>query len=174
MTPNKHEVVPFVGVLVHQCIPRDRILSFLSSLPFQIDRSSEDVPFDHTDYYQEEMGDPLRRWWVTLKTQWLESNLAKKKRAFMEYEQSAAEQFSVSERPINLDPGYVRGNQVVLASTKYVAHRVCIGNGMYAELTLLFEEGEYRPLPWTYPDYRGSVPHRFFEGARERYHREID
>ncbi len=24
---------------------------------------------------------------------------------------------------------------------------------MFADLTLVFRNGEYRPLPWTYPDY---------------------
>lgn len=174
MPSEDQEVVPFVGVLVNQDIQRERMASFLSKFPFEIDRSSEAIPFDHTDYYRDEMGADLRRWWFTLHTSWLETDLARKKRTFLEYEQSAAEQFSVSERPVNLDPGYVRGNQVVLASTKYVAHRLCIGNNMYAELTLLYEEGEYQPMPWTYPDYRGTVPHRFFRGVRKRYHRELD
>lgn len=174
MRPDDQEVVPFVGVLVNQDISPERIASFLSKRPFEIGSSSDVIPFDHTDYYRDEMGVDLRRWWFTLNTSWLETDLAEKKHTFIEYEEFAAEQFSVSERPVNLDPGYVRGNQVVLASTKYVAHRLCIGRGMYAELTLLYEEGEYQPMPWTYPDYRGAVPHRFFRGVRNRYHREID
>lgn len=174
MPPEEQEVVPFVGALVNQEISPEHISSFLSSCPFEVDRRSEAIPFDHTDYYKEEMGENLRRWWFTLASSWSQTDLAEKKRTFNEFEQSAAEQFSVSERPVNLDPGYVRGNQVVLASTKYVAHRLCIGRNMYAELTLLFEEGEYHAMPWTYPDYRGSVPHEFFRAARDRYLRELE
>jgi hypothetical protein len=57
-------------------------------------------------------------------------------------------------RRANLDPGLVTIESLVLASTKYSGHRICIGPGLYAETTLLFQKGEYRPLEWTYQDFR--------------------
>ena len=65
-------------------------------------------------------------------------------------------------RTVNIDPGLLSEESLVLATTKASGHRVAIATGLWAEVTLRFERGEYRPLPWTYPDYRkaggGGVP----------------
>ena len=42
----------------------------------------------------------------------------------------------------------------MLASTKPSAHRVPLASGIYAEVELLYERGAFRPVEWTYPDYR--------------------
>jgi hypothetical protein len=42
----------------------------------------------------------------------------------------------------------------VLATTKESSHRVPLASGIWAEVTLLFEKGSFRPVEWTYPDYR--------------------
>jgi hypothetical protein len=55
---------------------------------------------------------------------------------------------------VNIDPGYVALEHVVLATTKGYAHRIFLRSGIYADLTLVFENGSYRGLPWTYPDYQ--------------------
>jgi len=55
---------------------------------------------------------------------------------------------------------------LVLATTKDRAHRICLHEGIHAEVTLLYERGGFRPLPWTYPDYRSAEVRSFFERAR--------
>lgn len=57
------------------------------------------------------------------------------------------------KRTINLDSGYVHHTQFVLASTKPQGNRIYIGKGIYAEVTLYFAEGAYKPLKYTYPNY---------------------
>ncbi len=162
-------VVPFTGIISHRELSREKVREELAFLPYRIELTSSVVPFDHTDYYADEMGDDLQRWWVGFGSTWKETDLAEKKREFSAHEEELNEKYGVSDRPVNLDPGYVRGNQVVLASTKYVAHRICIGMSMYAELTLLYENGEFQALPWTYPDYRVTESTSFFRQLRERY-----
>jgi hypothetical protein len=39
---------------------------------------------------------------------------------------------------------------------------------MYAEVTLIFDKGEWRPLPYTYPDYRQPQYFDFFAQVRGR------
>ena len=57
-------------------------------------------------------------------------------------------------RRVNLDPGLLFPGRLILATTKDRAHRIPLRDGIFAELTLLYEKGGWKPLPWTYPDYR--------------------
>ena len=59
-------------------------------------------------------------------------------------------------RKVNLDPGLLSLPRFVLATTKDNAHRIPLEGGIYAEITLLFGKGTFRPLPWTYPDFRSE------------------
>ena len=72
-------------------------------------------------------------------------------------------------RPINLDPGYLNAGKWVLATTKDQAHRLYLGDGIYAEVTLRYEHGEFVPWPWTYPNYARNDYRRFFNDARAEY-----
>ena len=60
------------------------------------------------------------------------------------------------KRNINIDPGLLTSGSLVLSSTKYSPHRIPIGPGIFAETTLLYEKGIYKPLPWTYLDYKNE------------------
>jgi hypothetical protein len=57
------------------------------------------------------------------------------------------------KRTVNLDPGMLGSARFCLATTKDHAHRIPLSDGIYAELTLIFEHGEFNALPWTYPDW---------------------
>ena len=48
---------------------------------------------------------------------------------------------------------------------------VCIylRDGIFAEVTLFFRDGEFRPWPWTYADYREDSVQTFLLQAREYY-----
>ena len=69
-------------------------------------------------------------------------------------------------RPINIDPGYVTPAKLVLATTKDRAHRIYLGRGIYAEVTLTYAKKAFQSMPWTYPDYRSEPYRRFFEQVR--------
>jgi hypothetical protein len=70
------------------------------------------------------------------------------------------ERFSLGgRRPVNLDPGYVAKERLVLATGKNYTHRLYLEHGIYGDLTLLYSRGGFQPLPWSYPDYaQGEVP----------------
>jgi hypothetical protein len=57
----------------------------------------------------------------------------------------------------------------VLASGKNFSHRVYIGSGIYADLTLIYQKGSFQKLPWTYPDYGDDRMLNFLEQVRNKY-----
>jgi hypothetical protein len=68
---------------------------------------------------------------------------------------------------VNIDPGYLTLSKVVLATTKDYSHRLYLRDGIYAEVTLHYEAGAWRPWPWTYRDYASGQYLDFFERVRE-------
>jgi hypothetical protein len=44
-------------------------------------------------------------------------------------------------------------DKLVLATTKDYSHRIYLGQGIYAEVTLKHRQGAFQPWDWTYPDY---------------------
>ena len=134
------------------------------------DRVSPWLPFDFTDYYQEEMGNPLKRRLISFIRPVAQDALPDVKMATNEMEA----RFSVDgRRRVNIDPGYLTLERFILATGKNFTHRVYLSRGIYADLTLLFTGGRFVPLDWTYPDYASEPIRSFLGEARERYRLEL-
>lgn len=131
-----------------------------------IDFESELLPFDHTDYYTPEFGPALQRRIVTFERLVSPADLPTIKRQTNELEWAWAHE---DRRLVNIDPGYISLGKLVLASTKDHAHRLYLDQGVYAEGTLTYQQGHFRPWPWTYPDYASPPYCAMFERIRERY-----
>jgi len=116
-----------------------------------IDFTSKIIPFDYTGYYHDELGDGLKRKFISVKRLIAPEKLADIKLLTNKIENK----FSFhKKRRINIDPGYVSGGKLVLATTKDYGHRVYLGKGIFAEVTLFYQDGTFNPWPWTYPDYK--------------------
>jgi len=76
----------------------------------------------------------------------------------------------VGKRRVNLDPGLLSAERLVLATGKNYTHRIYLRDGIYADLTLLYEKGAYRTLPWTYPDYQDPSLLHFLGALRQKLH----
>jgi len=125
-------------------------------------------PFDQTDYYTPTMGPGLVKVFWAFERPFDPAGLAGVKLAANRWEQEYAEQGAHPEpRPLNLDPGYLTPAKLVLASTKDFAHRIYLGRGIYAEITLFYRRGRWEGHEWTFPDYRREEYHRFFSQCRE-------
>lgn len=113
-------------------------------------------PFSATDYYSREMGDNLQRCLASFLHLASAAHLADWK-AFTNL---LEKRFSLGgRRLVNLDPGYVARERLVLATGKNYAHRVYLSQGIYGDLTLLAGRGGFQALSWTYPDYaQGPLP----------------
>lgn len=126
--------------------------------------------FDMSGYYEAEMGQGLAKGLVWLGDPIDPERLAGRKRQTLAFERQRAVEGDAGalRRTVNVDPGLLSEESLVLATTKASGHRVAIGTGLWAEVTLRFERGEYRPLPWTYPDYRGPEVGEFLLEVRRR------
>ncbi len=124
-------------------------------------------PFALTDYYAEEMGADLSRWFVSFSRLISQHEIAEIKHETDKIEAGIAAGGWPVARPVNLDPGYVTLGKLVLATTKDHAHRVAVGPDMYAEVTLAYTAGRFEPREWTYPDYRQESYLDFFARVRE-------
>ncbi|MFO0838238.1 MAG: DUF4416 family protein [Phycisphaerae bacterium] len=127
-------------------------------------------PFDQTDYYLAEMGPDVQRQFLAFERPIRPEDLSEIKLVTNALELEIAEQAQSPDipRPVNIDPGYLDLGKLVLATTKDRAHRVYLGAGIYAEVTLQFFDGVWQVQPWTYPDYRLPSCHAFFDQARTR------
>ena len=132
-----------------------------------VDCESAILHFDFTDYYAAEMGKSLMRKWAAFRDLKARGYLARAKRATVALEEDLAR---AKRRTVNIDPGYVDNAQVVLATAKNFSHRIYIGMGYYAEVTLIYSGGGFKPLEWTYPDYRSDAGLEFFHRVRSVYH----
>ncbi len=124
------------------------------------------LPFDYTSYYEAEMGTPLFRRMLSFETLISQDSLAGIKRITNEIEKLYSED---EKRKINIDPGYLLHERFVLATGKNYTHRIYIGQNIYADLTLIYQQGDFRTLPWTYPDYADEKMLNFLRLVRARY-----
>jgi hypothetical protein len=129
---------------------------------------SEPFPFWQTDYYAATMGTGLQKVFWAFHRPFDPALLADAKRIAGEWEADCVREFDFAEpRPLNLDPGYLSEAKLVLASTKDHWHRVYLRDGIFAEVTLHFQDRDWRSHPWTYPDYRQPEYHEFFSRCRQ-------
>ncbi len=134
-----------------------------------IDLTSNAWPFEKTDYYKHQTGGHILRQFVSIEKLIDPGGLAAIKHLTNRIEQDLAAKSALDlPRPVNLDPGIVEPSKLVLATTKNYSHRIYIGQKMYAEVTLVFDKGCWRSLPYTYPDYRQQCYFDFFDKVRTR------
>jgi len=136
----------------------------LAELFGQIDLVSEDFNFDFTHYYDEEMGRGLIRRFASFERLIMPDEIARIKCQCNDIEQTFAVE---GNRRVNLDPGYISESKLVLASTKDFAHRIYLGSGIYAEITLSFVRGKWVSHPYTFPDYASGIYNEFFTRVRK-------
>ena len=124
------------------------------------------MPFDQTTYYEPEMGQPLFRRMLAFKNMIHQSQLAEIKLGTNKIESL----FVVDgKRTVNIDPGYLLLERLVLATGKNFSHRIYIGKDIYADLTLIYRQGRFESLPWTFPDYAGKQIQQFLQRVRSKY-----
>ena len=131
-----------------------------------LDLVSAWIPFDYTSYYEQEMGSPLYRRLMSFNSLIDQGQLAAIKLSTNLLEKSYSQN---GKRRVNIDPGYLLYERFVLASGKNFSHRIYIGQSIYADLTLIYQHGAFKELPWTYPDYAAQSILSFLEKVRHKY-----
>ncbi|MGE3541943.1 MAG: DUF4416 family protein [Candidatus Tectimicrobiota bacterium] len=161
----------FCAILLAPDIPLSEVETVLEQTYGHIILRSPALPFTQTAYYEREMGASLTRVYVAFALCVPPDALATIKHTTNRLETYWTT--SQEQRRINLDPGYLDLGKVVLATTKDHSHRVYIGDGMFAEVTLRYKHNSFQPWEWTYPDYRLPSTLAFFHQLRAIYKRQL-
>lgn len=151
-TSDRQMAVPVIGDLLAEMGPVDMVSPWMR--------------FTHTDYYAGEMGSPLHRRMAVFKPLIDQQQLPAIKHFTNHIE---ARHAIDGRRRVNIDPGYLLAERFVLATGKNYSHRIFIGKGIYADLTLVYRSGGYQPLPWTYPDYCENRMRGYLSAVRRKY-----
>ena len=131
-----------------------------------IDLESDRFFFDVSEYYKPEMGYPIHRLFWSFETLINPKNIARIKIECNEIE----DQLAIKQnRKVNLDPGYMDYDKIVLASAKYNWQKIYLDYGIYADLTLRYEKGKYLPFPWSFPDFKEGHYNKMLLRIREIY-----
>jgi hypothetical protein len=136
------------------------------------DMVSDWFAFDFTSYYEAEMGSGLWRRVFAFRDLIEQKQLA----GIKVFTNGIEQQFTLGSgrfRRINIDPGYLLHERLVLATGKNFTHRIYLEKGIYADLTLIYQKGSFRSLPWTYPDYADAKMLHFLSNVREKYNQDL-
>ena len=147
----------------------ERLLAVIPELESRfgpLDCLTPELPFDFSPYYEREMGRPLWRRLAVFAEPFHRQQLPAVKNLTNKIECKLAD--PSGRRTVNLDPGYLAIEHLVLATTKKSYHRPYLGEGIYAVLTLIYQHGGYQALPWTYPDYASEYYTGFFADLRSK------
>jgi hypothetical protein len=141
-------------------------LNALSERYGRADFISAPTPFAYTDYYRKEFGGSLVRRFAAFEGLIRPESLpdVKKWTNGLEGRLSAD-----GKRRVNIDPGYLAKAHLILATGKGYTHRPYLREGIYADLTLVYRNGSFCSLPWTYPDYASGETIAMLLRIREKY-----
>lgn len=167
----------FIGILASNVSLFRMAEKKLTSLFGAIDlrTNAQGIPFTFTDYYTNEMGNNIKRFFLSFeKTINPDAITGIKVKTNQLEEVITGEVSAKASRPVNLDPGYLTASKVILATTKDYSHRIYLKDGIYAETTLQYHTvkgggKEFQAMPWTYPDYCTKEYIDFFNQMRKIY-----
>lgn len=148
----------------------DQVIAELQEIFGPLDWKSPRIFFDRTRYYAREMGWPLYRRFLSFKNLIHPQDLVTVKLRTNEIERRYLKD---EKRRINIDPGYICLERLILATGKNYIHRVYLSRGVYADLTLIFRRGKFKALEWTYMDYADEGIITYFNEIRELYKRQV-
>ncbi len=156
-TPVKY----FIGALYSDKTILERAFELCRTQLGDLGHKSEPFLFDCTHYYDPEMGTPIHRLFVES-----QGELAKLKNRCNAIEDELALN---GKRKVNLDIGYLDLHKVILASAKYNGQKIYIGEGIYADPTLVYESGSFHAVDNTFPDFKDGRYDEVFVVLRNFY-----
>ena len=149
----------------------DLVIAELEDLFGPTDWKSPELIFDRTRYYEREMGGPLFRYFMSFERLIRPDDLVEIKLKTNHVEKKYLREGG--GRRVNIDPGYISLERLVLATGKNYTHRIYLSKGVYADLTLVYHKQSFRALPWTYRDYADPEVIASMNALREGYKRHL-
>jgi len=154
----------FVGIMYSDDALLDEVIGTLKKRFGPIKSRTDAYDFSGiTSYYEKEMGRGIKKIIIVF-----EKIPIVDLPDIKLYTISLEKRYSIGKsRRINIDPGYFTITNVVLATTKNFTHRIYLGKGIYADLTMMFRKGQTVLFEWTYPDFRLKALRDFFYSQRQ-------
>ncbi len=159
-----------MGLLLENPALLEPVVSRLEALYGPMKQISELSLFTYTDYYDREMGAKPYRCYLQFEALVDPARLS----AIKQQTNALEDAFRVAgARKVNLDPGLLSLENLILATTKNRSHRIPLSDGIYAEVTLQFEHHAFQSLRWTYADYQSREVRVLFEHFRKYYQQQL-
>jgi hypothetical protein len=157
----------FCGIILSPALDFSGVKAVLEGRFGPVDYASPAMDFcKYTTYYNPEMGEGLKRLFISFEKLIDRALLPDIKKEAIEIEKDFSLQ---GKRRVNLDPGCMGLGQLFLASTKDNFFRIYIRDGVFEEVTLYYERGKFMTFPWTYRDYASEEYHKVFQEIRDLY-----
>ena len=134
------------------------------------DYTGSPVPFDHTGFYEQEMGGPLSRLFISYRRLVHPKYLAEAKHQAADIEEKLADKNKC--RRVNIDPGILDYLKVVLASFKHQPQKIYLDRGVWADMILYYRKGGWVSFEWTFPDFKAGNHDRSLLEIRQIYKRQ--
>lgn len=157
----------FCGLIVSPEIDLSEVLEVLEEAWGGVGFVSRQFVFGYTRYYEKEMGPDLLRFFSVFKKTVSQEGLPELKWTAKRLERFFST--PAGDRRVNIDPGLLLAERLVLATTKACGHRPYLGKGIYADLTLVYQNRSFQALPWTYPDYASEETIQMMNELRRSY-----
>lgn len=162
-SPVDHPVKLITGVLYPTQESLDWTRNELRNLWGEEELISKPWVFDMTDYYKD-ISPSLFRSFISYKGLRSAADIVDWKISSCQIEKKSG-----SSRIVNIDPGYIDGARLALASTKDHAHRVYIRDGIHVEITLRYQNKKWKPFDCTFPDFASGLYDDFLSEVRNAW-----
>jgi hypothetical protein len=128
------------------------------------------LPCSTAALYGEEMGEELYRRFFCFEQATSRDCLPEIKQACHKIEPMFADRSAGHYfRTVNIDPGILSPDNLVIASHRAYNHRIYLRDGIYAELELVYARDRFVRLPWTTDDYCHAEAIEMFGRARDSF-----
>jgi len=161
-----NKVKLFSGVIYRKTEDYNKVKKLLEKDFSKVDYESDEIPFVFTNYYNNEMGTPLYRKFLSFYKKIQPEKLSGIKILTNSIETSM---MIDGNRVVNIDPGYISDANVIIATAKNHYHRVPLYNGIYAHIEYVIKNKKFHFLEWTYPDFKTEEYLVFFRKLKELY-----
>ena len=157
----------FIGILFQPQVLVEQIQPIIQDAFGPIEDVSEIFEFNHTNYYEDEMGASLQRIFFTFKGTMEAAQLVKWKEIAVQIEEEFFKK--KGKRFVNVDPGYLDSVKIILASNKQGGHKIALTETVYADMVMDYFKGEFRFFDWTFPDFKSGLYSSFFINTRRKF-----
>jgi len=131
------------------------------------DSASEEYAFsDFSVYYDREMSGRVLKRFVSFRDLVSPETLPEIKL----WSNSVEDEYAVAgDRKVNIDPCLISHGKFTMATTKGASFRIPIRDGIYADLSLVYSNGQWNHFFWTYADVKSEPIEAYLAQVRRIY-----